>query len=30
MIKKNILITGSKNTGKSTLVQKILQQFIAS
>ncbi len=30
MIKKNILITGSKNTGKSTLVQKILQQFSAS
>ena len=30
MIKKNILITGSKNTGKSTLVQKILQQFSTS
>lgn len=30
MIKKNILITGSKNTGKSTLVQKILKQFSSS
>ena len=27
MIKKNILITGSKNVGKSTLVQKILERF---
>lgn len=27
MIKKNILITGSKNTGKSTLVQKILKHI---